>query len=100
MKYLTIEEFIRKTSVNPARMFGFTTKGSLREGMDADITVLDLHTCKAVMGIANGRIIMLEGRVTGSGGTLLTTTSVSGKHMQQKDFRQIDMNRSLLYCRN
>lgn len=100
MKYLTIEEFIRKTSVNPARMFGFTTKGSLKEGMDADITVLDLHTCKAVSGIANGRIIMLEGRVTGSGGTLLTTTRVSDKHMQQKDFRKIDMNQSLLYCRN
>lgn len=97
MKYLTIEEFIIKTSLNPARMFGFTTKGSLKEGMDADITVLDLDACKAITGIANGRIIMMEGRVTGSGGTLLTTTEVSDIHRQKKDFRKIDMAQSLLY---
>ncbi len=99
MKYLTLEDFILKTSVNPARMFGFTSKGSLKEGMDADITVLDLDACKATMSIAGGQLIMMEGKVIGSGGTLLTTTKASDTHRQKRDFRKIDMERSFLYSK-
>ena len=39
MKDFTLEDFVMKTSVNPARMFGLKRKGVLG-GMDADITVL------------------------------------------------------------
>ncbi len=97
MKYLKLEDFILKTSVNPARMFGFTTKGFLKEGMDADISVLDLDACKATMSIAGGQMIMVEGRVIGSGGTLLTTAKVSDTHRQKTNFRKIDMTKSSLY---
>jgi hypothetical protein len=41
--------------------------------MDADITVLDLSKDQATMGIAQGRIIMIDNVLTGRGGHLLTT---------------------------
>jgi len=70
---LTFEELVRKVSVNPASLFGMTSKGHLGEGADADITVLDLEKGEAAMGIAKGKIIMISGVVTGSGGTMITT---------------------------
>lgn len=70
---LTFEEFVRKTSVNPAALFGMTSKGHLGEGADADITVLDLKKGEAVMGMAKGKIIMINGIVMGSAGTIITT---------------------------
>jgi len=70
---LTFEEFVRKVSVNPAALFGLSSKGHLAEGGDADITVLDLERGEAVMGVAKGKIIMIDGVVTGAGGTIVTT---------------------------
>jgi len=70
---LTFEEFVRKTSVNPAALFGMSSKGHLGEGADADITVLDLKKGEAVMGMAKGKIIMINGIVMGSAGTIITT---------------------------
>jgi predicted amidohydrolase len=70
---LTLEEFVRKVSLNAARLYGMTSKGHLSEGADADITVLDLERGEAVMGIAKGQIIMIDGVVMGTGGTIVTT---------------------------
>ena len=70
---LTFEEFVRKVSLNPARMYGMTSKGHLGEGADADITVLDLERGEAVMGIAKGQVIMVDGVVIGHSGTIITT---------------------------
>lgn len=36
-------ELVRKMSTNPARIFGLKTKGSLKEGSDADIAIIDLN---------------------------------------------------------
>jgi len=47
--------------------------GGLGVGMDADVTVLDLERGRAVMGIALGTVIMVDGVVVGRGGTILTT---------------------------
>jgi predicted amidohydrolase len=70
---LTIQDFVRKTSYNPSRMFGMLSKGTLGVSMDADITVLDLVKGQATMGIAQGQIIMINNVLTGHGGHLLTT---------------------------
>ena len=66
-------EMARKLSTRTAEMLGLKSKGTLSEGFDADITVVDPQAGKASLGIACGRIIMVEGRVVGRGGTLITT---------------------------
>ncbi len=40
---LTISQLIEKMSVNPARILKIPNKGSLAEGFDADITVIDIE---------------------------------------------------------
>jgi hypothetical protein len=66
-------ELARKLSVNTAAMLGLETRGHLAPGADADITVLDPAESKAYMAVALGKIIMIDGVVTGSGGTIITT---------------------------
>lgn len=70
---ITLEEFVLKSSTNPARMLGMPHKGHLGPGADADVTVLDLERGKPVLGIARGNVIMVDGVVVGKGGTILTT---------------------------
>lgn len=70
---LRLDEFALKVSANPARMFGMTSKGHLGENADADITVLDLDRGEAIMAIARGRVIMVDGVLTGQQGTIVTT---------------------------
>ena len=72
---LTLKEFVQKVTASPARMFGMTAKGHLGAGADADVTVLDLERGEAVMGIAKGRLIMIDGIVTGQKGTIVTTNA-------------------------
>ncbi|MEM2094113.1 MAG: amidohydrolase family protein [Candidatus Bathyarchaeia archaeon] len=70
---LSLDEFVLKTSYAPARMYGMLSKGNLGVGADADITVLDMERGRAVMGIALGKPIMVDGVVVGTGGTVITT---------------------------
>jgi len=70
-KALTLSDFVRKTSLNPAAMLGLVHKGSLGVGADADVTVLDRVHRKAFMTLVGGRIVMYAGHVFGSGGTAL-----------------------------
>lgn len=39
---LSLEQFVRAVSEGPARVFGISNKGALAEGMDADLTLVDL----------------------------------------------------------
>ena len=71
---LTPLEMATKLSWMPARMLGLHSKGHLSPGADADITVLDPTIGKPVMSMVAGRLIMLDGRPVGSGGTLLVTS--------------------------
>lgn len=71
---LTAGEFVTKTSTNAAAMLGLPSKGHLSVGADADITVIDPQSSRASMGIAGGEIIMLDGVVLGSKGTIITTS--------------------------
>ena len=45
---LTLSRLARLTSYNPARLFGITNKGSIKAGMDADFTVVDLDIVQKV----------------------------------------------------
>jgi cytosine/adenosine deaminase-related metal-dependent hydrolase len=58
-------------------MLGLPNKGHLAPGADADIVVVDPNTHQAVLTVANGRIIMIDGLVIGSGGTIITTEHAS-----------------------
>ena len=68
-----LQEFVKKTSYNPARILGLTNKGQLKVGFDADITVLDTPKRQAFMSLANGKVIMYQGFVCGQGTRLITT---------------------------
>lgn len=70
---LTPADFVVKTSTNAASMMGLPGKGHLSVGADADITVIDPQRSRAYMGIAGGEIIMLDGVVLGTKGTIITT---------------------------
>ncbi len=83
---LSLNEFVLKTSTNPARMLGLKNKGTLGVGADADITVLDRGANKAFMGLAGGRIIMYAGHVTGARGTALTL-SQGRAHVESEGLR-------------
>lgn len=75
LQALSLADFIRKTSTNPARILGLKNKGHLGPGADADITVLDLARQRAVLGMANGQLVMYQGHVCGRGGRFVTTAA-------------------------
>ncbi len=95
---LTLDEFIVKTSYAPSRMYGMLEKGSLGVGMDADVTVLDLERGKAVVGIAMGKVIMVDGVVVGTGGTIITTEKgVGAVKAASLSYQLIELDRCGLY---
>lgn len=70
---MTLEEFVLKSSWAAAQLMGLPSKGHFTSGADADITLVDYHAQKAVHAFVSGRPILLNHRVIGSGGTLITT---------------------------
>lgn len=70
---LSVSDFVNKVSGNAAAMLGLIEKGHLSPGADSDVTVMDPAKGKAYMGIASGKIIMVDGIVVGNGGTFITT---------------------------
>ncbi len=75
LRALSLADFVRKTSTNPARILGLKHKGHFGADADADITVLDLTRQKAVLGMSNGQLIMYQGHVCGRGGGFITTAT-------------------------
>jgi len=73
LQVLSMAEFVIKTSRNPAEILGLKNKGHLSIGADADISILDLTSQKAVMSLSNGAVIMREGQVCGQGCRMITT---------------------------
>jgi hypothetical protein len=98
---MTLGELVQKTSYNASRMFGMLNKGHLGVGADADITVLDLSKGEAVMSLASGKVIVVEGQIVGHGGTILTT-----QHGEERvkasgiPYQLIDSEKSTLYTRS
>jgi cytosine/adenosine deaminase-related metal-dependent hydrolase len=75
LQALTLVDFARKTSLHPARILGLGTKGTLQAGADADVTAVSLADQRAVLGIANGRVIMHHGYACGRGSRIVTTAA-------------------------
>ncbi len=99
MDALTPLEMAAKLSWNPARMFGFTTKGHLTPGADADITVVNPQTGAATLGMVEGNVIIHHGEALGDGGTLLVTQD--GETAAQASglaHRVVDMTQTKLYA--
>jgi imidazolonepropionase-like amidohydrolase len=97
---LSLSELSRKLSYNPARIFGFSGKGRVAEGFDADLTLVDLDRRCAVMTMAGGRVVMYRGLVTGSGATFLTTER-GAQALKSAGFpaRVVDVTAGLIYTR-
>ena len=91
LQALSLADFVRKTSINPARILGLKTKGHFGAGADADITVLDLTRQKAVLGMANGQLVMYQGHVCGRGGRFITTAA-GASAVTQKGLQPIVVN--------
>ncbi len=70
---LSMDDFVIKTSSNPAGVLGLRDKGHLGPGADGDVTVIDYDTSSPYMTISNGQLIMFRGAVVGSGTRLVTT---------------------------
>jgi hypothetical protein len=97
---LSLSDAVRKLSYNPSRMLGLHEKGQLSEGADADLTIVDPVSGRAVMSLVAGDVIMRDGHVVGSGGTLLTTRAGESAAKQSGiPYRVIDLARSWLYGR-
>ena len=73
LEALTIEEFVQKTSYNPAQILGLKNKGHLSIGADADITVVDYARQSPVMTMVGGKVAMYKGLVCGQGSNIITT---------------------------
>jgi hypothetical protein len=70
---LTIDDFVRKACLYPARMFGLESKGHFTPGADADLAIIDPVRRKPTWVVANGEVIVRAGAVVGHGGRMATT---------------------------
>ena len=70
---LTLDDLVRKASLNAARMFGLKSKGNLGSGADADVAMIDPAQRKATWVFANGQVVVRSGTVVGNGGRVATT---------------------------
>ncbi|HHT55647.1 MAG TPA: amidohydrolase family protein [Acholeplasma sp.] len=57
----TIVDAVYMASTNPARNLGLKTKGLIKEGYDADLTVLD-DKFQVVMTIVGGKVLYERGK--------------------------------------
>jgi hypothetical protein len=91
LQVLDIEDFVIKTSRNPARILGLSQKGHLGTGADADITVVRKTDHCPLMTMANGTICMWRGHVCGSGCHIVTTPKGEGA-VRAKGLKPIVVN--------
>lgn len=95
---LSLSDYVRKVSANPARMLGLASRGHLGPDAEADITVLDLESGRAVRTFVHGRPVLADGVVHGSGGTLLTTAAGAARvRAAGVPAEVVDLSQSLLY---
>lgn len=95
---LTPLEMTEKLSFNPAKMIGLEKKGRIATGMDADLTVIDPQQGRATMSFVAGKLVMLDGRAVGTGGTLLITeTGIAAAENYGLPLEVIDIGKSMLY---
>ena len=80
-------------------MMGLTSKGRLAEGKDADLTVIDPEAGNASYTIVGGELVMMAGRVIGTGGKILTTDrgekAVAATGI---DYEMLDLTQAQMYA--
>jgi hypothetical protein len=92
-------EMVTKLSLNPAKMIGLDSKGRLSEGFDADVTIVEPITGKASYSFVAGKMIMLSGRVVGSGGMILTTEQgVKAVKATGIPYNVVDLTKAMMYA--
>ncbi len=97
---LTLPELVHKASYMPSQMFGFTGKGHLSTGADADVVVVDPVTGLVRQTIIQGEFAMINGVVLERSGRLLTTER--GEAYLQRlgvPTARVDLNNSLFLKR-
>ena len=70
---ITLSEVVMKSSLNAAKHLRLHDRGHFSEGAAADIAVVDFDRAKVVETYVNGCLTMKDGRLYGSGMTLVTT---------------------------
>jgi len=94
----TLSDFVHKCCSAPARMLGLFRKGHLAPGADGDIVVADSHSHDALLTVAGGKVIMANGVVIGSGGTIITTErGIKTLQKQNIPAETVDLEKSLFY---
>jgi hypothetical protein len=81
-------------------MLGLSNKGRLAPGADGDVVVVDPNIHQAVLTVAGGKVIMVDGIVIGSGGPIVTTKrGVKALQIPRHFSRSFESDRqSALYC--
>jgi len=97
---LTIEEFVLKCSTVPARLYGMNSKGHLSPGADGDVSILDHERLAAYATIVGGRVVMLDGKVLGSGATVVCTAR-GRERLAARGFETqvVDIDQSLFWTK-
>lgn len=93
---LSLADFVHKACRRPALLFGLEDKGRLGPGADADLIGVDLRRRRVHFTVAAGQIVYDGERVTGSGGTVLTTAEgVDALARRGVPHRVVDLTGSL-----
>ncbi len=88
---LTWMEYAAKASLNGARALGLPSKGHLSEGADADVTIIDEEKEKAYATIVDGKPIMLDGELLGSG-TCIICDARGAKYLESRGIKHLVKN--------
>lgn len=70
---LSLQEFVFKSSYSASRLYGLNNKGHFSLGADADITVIDFERQKPIHSFVEGKEVLVDGNIKGTGGKFITT---------------------------
>lgn len=97
---LTLSELVLKLAYNPACMFGFTNKGHLTVGADADVIVVHPCTGRVHATVIAGQFSALEGiPLTRPGHILTTERGVKVLRQSKVNYRVVDLRDSTFFNR-
>ncbi len=70
---ISLQEFVFKSSYSATRLYGLKNKGHFSLGADADITIIDFERQKPIHSFVEGKEVLVDGHVKGTGGKFITT---------------------------
>lgn len=95
---VTENEFAIKTSLRPAQILNLPNKGHFSVGADADITIYDKTTQKAVATIVGGQKVLFEGKVVDREATIIANSqSEAFLKAHAKRFQLVDPDVKFLH---